>query len=80
MTAPECLNASPAAIHPSRRRAPARKAEVRSNSDNDRHEPCPKIQNGSALNYGTDVCAPRTAPSRPCSTLQVICRPLKSHN
>jgi len=79
MTAPESLNARPSAIHPSPRRAPARNTEVRSNSDNHRDDARPKIQNRPAFSYGTAVRAPRTVAPRPFSTLQAICRPLKSH-
>ena len=79
MTPLERLDAPPAAIHLSRRRAPARNAEVRSNSDSDHDDARPKIQNGPAFRPGTGVRAPRTVAPRPCSTLQAICRPLKSH-
>jgi len=79
MTAPECLNARPTVIHPSRRRAPARNAEVRSNSDNNRNETSPKMQNRSTFSHGAGVRTPQTVAPRPCSTIQVIWRPLKSH-
>jgi len=55
MTPPERLNAPPAAIHPSRRRAPARNAEVRANSDGDHDDARPKRQNRPELSHGTGV-------------------------
>jgi hypothetical protein len=79
MTVPERLSAHLVSIQLSRRRAPARNAEVRSNSDHDCHDSRSKVQNGSAFRPGTGVRAPRTVAPRPCSTIQVICRPLKSH-
>jgi len=66
MTAPERLSACPAAIHPSRRRAPARNTEVRSNSENDRHNARPKIQNKPAFRTGTGVRAAKTVTPCPC--------------
>jgi hypothetical protein len=77
---PERLNALPAAVHPSRTRASARNADLRSNSDNHRDDACPKIQNVSAFGHGTGVRATRTVALRTCTTLQAICRPLKSHS
>jgi hypothetical protein len=79
LTALERLSARPSAIHPYRRRATGRNAEVRSNSDNDRHDVRPKIQNGPAFSHLTGVRAPRTVAPRPGTTLQAICRLLKSH-
>ena len=64
MTALERLNARPAAIHPSRCRAPARNAVVRSNSDNDHDDARPKIQNEVASSHGTGVRASRTIAPR----------------
>lgn len=79
MTPLERLDAPPAAIHLSQRRAPARNPEVCSNPDNDRDDTRPKMQNGSAFSHGAGVRTPRTVAPRPCSTIQVIWRPLKSH-
>ncbi len=79
MTPPECLNAPPASIHPSRRRAPARNTEVRSNSDGHHDDARPKIQNRPALSHGTGVRCPRAVAPRPCSTPLAICRRLESH-
>jgi hypothetical protein len=60
MTALERLNARPAPIHPSRRRAPARTAKVRSNSDTSPQDSPPKIQNKPAFHPGADVRAAAT--------------------
>ncbi len=79
MTALERLNARPAAIHPSRRRVPARNAEVCPNSDNDRDNGRPKTQNGAPFSHAAGVRTPRAVAPRPCSSPQAICRPLKSH-
>ena len=79
MIAPERLSARLVFIQPSRRRAPAHNAEVRSNSDSDHGDARPKIQNGPSFRPGTGVRAPRTVAPRPCGTLQATCRPLKSH-
>jgi len=79
MIPPERLSARPVSIQRSRRRAPARNAEVCPNSDNDRDYARPDIQNESAFSHETGVRAPRTFAPRPCATLQTICRPLKSH-
>lgn len=78
MTVPERLNAR-ATVHPSRHRAPARNAEVRLNSDNDRDDTRPKTQNGSAFSHGAGVQSPQAVAPRPCKTPPAICRPLKSH-
>jgi hypothetical protein len=79
MTAPERLNARPSAFHPSRRRAPACNAEVRSNSDYNRHNARLKLQNGAAFNQVVGGRAPRTLAPPPCGNPQTICRPVKSH-
>jgi hypothetical protein len=80
MTALERLNAPPAPIHPSRRRAPARTAKVRSNSDTSPQDSPPKMQNKPAFGHGTAVHAPRTIVPKHCSAPQAICRRLKSHS
>jgi hypothetical protein len=79
MTAPKRLNARPAAIHPSRRRAPARNAEVRSNSDNDRYDARPKIKNGSAFSHETGVRAAKTVTPALANSKWASFRPLKSN-
>ena len=60
MTAPERLNVRPALIHPSRRRAPARTAKVRSNSDTSPQDSPPKMQNKPAFHSRAGVPAPAT--------------------
>jgi hypothetical protein len=76
---PECLNAPPDAVHPSRTRAPARNTEVCLNADKDRGDAHPKMHNRTTFSHRTGVRDPRTVAPRHCSTLQAICRPLKSH-
>jgi len=49
MTAPERLSTHLVSIQLSRRRAPARNAEVRSNSDHDCHDSPSKTQNGVCI-------------------------------
>ena len=49
MTAPERLSTHLVSIQLSRRRAPARNAEVHSNSDHDCHDSRSKIQSGSVF-------------------------------
>ena len=53
MTVPERLSARLVPIQLSLRRAPARNAEVCSNSDYDRDNTRPQIQNGSAFSHQT---------------------------
>jgi hypothetical protein len=65
MTAPECLRAYPVAVQLLRRRAPARNAEVRLNSDGNPHGAHPKMHNATAFRHGTRVRAPRTVAPRP---------------
>jgi hypothetical protein len=79
MIPPERLSARTVSIQPSRRRAPERNAEVRSNSDDDRDDPCSKRRSGPEIRTGIGVRAPRTLPPHLCATLQTICRPFKSH-
>jgi hypothetical protein len=79
MTPLERLNARLSAIYPSTRRASARNAEVRSNSDGDRNDTSPKTQNGSAFSHGTGLYVPPSLHSRPSDTPQPICRLLNSH-
>ena len=58
MTALELLNARPAPIHPSRRRAPARTAKVRSNSDTSPQGTPPKMQNKPAFHSAAGAIVP----------------------
>ena len=79
MIPPDHLSARTVSIQPSNRRAPARYAEVRSNSDDDRDDVCSKRRRGPAFRTGIGVRASRTLAPRLCAALQTICRPLKSH-
>jgi hypothetical protein len=79
MTAPECLITRPATIHPSRLRAPARSAEVRSNSDNYRENAGPKIQNGPAFRTGIGVRAAHIVAAGLANSKWANWRQLKSH-
>jgi hypothetical protein len=69
MTALERLNARPAPIHPSRRRAPARTAKVRSNSDPSPQETPPKMQNKPAFHSAAVVHAAAIVTLRLACTL-----------
>jgi hypothetical protein len=80
MTVPECLSVRPVAVRPSRRRAPARNAEVRVNADNDRGDAGLEIPNKPTFNPVSEVRGTRTIAHRPYSTPQAICRPLKPHS
>jgi hypothetical protein len=60
MTVPESIITRLAATRPSRLRAPARDAEVRSVSDNYRDNACPKIQNGPKVHPAIGVRAAET--------------------
>ena len=79
MTVLECLLVRPVAVHPSRRRAPARNVEVRVNSDNDRGDAGLEIPNRPIFNSVSGVRGTRTIAPRPYSTPQAICHQLKSH-
>ena len=68
MTALERLNARPGPIPPSRRRAPARTANVRSNSDPSPQDSPPKMQNKPAFDSAADVPAAATLTLRPASS------------
>jgi hypothetical protein len=61
MTARERLNDRPAPLRPSRRRAPARTAKVRSYSDITSHDKPPKMQNKPAFHFA----ATRNRPASP---------------
>jgi hypothetical protein len=67
MTVLECLLVRPVAVHPSRRRAPARNAEVRVNSDNDRGDAGLEIPNKPTFNPVSGVRGTRTIAPRPYS-------------
>jgi hypothetical protein len=77
MTARERLNARPAPIHPSRRRAPARNPEVRSNSDNDRNNMFPNMHNKPAFHSAAGVRAAVTVTHRPGSSLTSHLAPIE---
>ena len=62
MTVPERLSARLVPIQLSLRRAPARNAEVCSNSDYDRDNTHPQIQNESAFSHQTGAAPPRPLP------------------
>jgi hypothetical protein len=68
MTVPECLSVRPVAVHPSRRRAPARNAEVRVNSDKERGDAGLEIPNKPTFKPVSGVRATRTIAPRPYST------------
>jgi hypothetical protein len=65
MTAHEHLNVRPARLHPYRRRARARTAKVRSNSDLPPQDTSPNMQNKPAFHSAPDVRAAETVTVRP---------------
>ena len=69
MTALERLNARPGPIHPSRRRAPARTAKVRSNSDPSPQDSPLRTQNKPVFHSPADVRAAATVTPRPGKSL-----------
>ena len=77
MTALERLNARPAPIHPSRRRAPARTAKMRSNSDTSPQDSPPKMQNKPAFHSAADVRAAATVTPRPDTSLTSHLAPIE---
>ena len=77
MTAPERLNVRPALIHPSRPRAPARTAKVRSNSDTSTKRTPPKMQNEPAFHSAAGVRAVATITLRPASSLTSHLAPIE---
>ena len=77
MTALERLNARPAPIHPSRRRAPARTAKVRSNSDTSPQGTPPMTQNKPAFHSGTGVRAAATLTPHPSTSLTSPLAPIE---
>ena len=77
MTALERLNARPDPIPPSRRRAPARTAKVRSNSDPSPQDPPPTTQNKPAFHSRAGVRAAATVTLRPGSSLTSHLAPIE---
>jgi hypothetical protein len=77
MTAPERLNLRPALIHPSRRRAPARTAKVRSNSDTSPQNSPLTTQNKPVFHSPADVRATATVTPRPASSLTSHLAPIE---
>lgn len=77
MTARERLNDHPAPIHPSRRRAPARTAKVRSNSDPSPQDTPLTTQSRPAFDAGTGVRAVATITLRPASSLTSHLAPIE---
>jgi hypothetical protein len=77
MTALERLNARPAPIRPSPRRAPARNAKVRSNSDTSPQDKPLTTQNKPAFHSAVDVRAPATLTLRPGSSLTSLLTPIE---
>jgi hypothetical protein len=77
MTALERLNARPASIHPSRHRAPARTAQVRSNSDTSPHDTPPKMQNKPAFHSAAGLRAAATLTLQPTASLTSHLAPIE---
>ena len=77
MTALERSTLVGALIHPSRRRAPARTAIVRSNSDTSPQDTPPTTQNEPAFRSGTGVRAIATITLRPASSLTSHLAPIE---
>jgi hypothetical protein len=77
MTALERLNARPGAIPPSRRRAPARTAKVRSNSDTSPQDTPPTTQNEPAFHSAAGVRAVATVTLPPASSLTSHLAPIE---
>jgi len=77
MTALERPNTPPAAIHPSRSRAPARNVEVRSNSDTSPHDTPSKMQNKPAFPSAAVVHAAAIIPLRPACFLTSHLAPIE---
>ncbi len=69
MTPRERLNDRPAPPYPSRRRAPARTAKVRSNTDPRPQDEPPKMQNKPAFHSAAGVCVGATVTLRPGGVL-----------
>ena len=70
MTARERINDHPAPLHPSRRRALARIAKVRSNADTSHQNTFPKMQNKPAFHFAATrnrPASPSLLPDKPSS-------------
>jgi len=68
MTARERLNDRPEPLRPSRRRAPARTAKVRSNSDTSYQNTAPKMQNKPTSDSEARIRAAAIVILRPTSS------------
>jgi hypothetical protein len=79
MTVHESLSACLVLIQSSRRRAPARNADVRSTFENNRDDAGLEIPHMPTFSPVTAVRGPRTIASRPHNTPKAICCHLKSH-
>jgi hypothetical protein len=77
MTAPERLNAPPSPIHPSRRRAPAPNAHVRSHSDQHRNYLDPNMPNQPPCHSAAPVRAAATLTLRPTNSLTSHLAPIQ---
>jgi hypothetical protein len=77
MTAREHLNARPAPIHPSRRRAPAPNADLRSNSDNHPNNLCPNMPHQPVFHSAAPVPAALTVTHRHASSLTSHLAPIE---
>jgi hypothetical protein len=80
MTAHERLNAHPVALQPSRNRAQARNAEVRSERVHDAHEVRSRITIRPTLQQEPASALTDSSLSVDTKPTQAICRPLKSHS
>ncbi len=77
MTARERLNDRPAPLHPSRRRALARTAKVRSNSDTSHQNTFPKMQNKPTSDSAARVRAAAIVILRPTSSQKSHLAPIE---
>jgi len=77
MTVRERINDLPSPLYPSRRRAPARTAKVRSNSDTRPHDAPPKMQNKPAFHSTAGDRAAATVTLRPSGSLTSHLAPIE---
>ena len=77
MTARERLNDRPAPLYPSRRRAPAHTAKVRSNTDTSPQDTPPKMQNKPAFHSAAGVRVGATVTLRPSGVLTSHLAPIE---
>ena len=77
MTARERINDHPAPLYPSRRRASARIAKVRSNSDASHQNTFPKMQNKPISDSAARVRAAAIVTLRPTSSLKSHLAPIE---